>query len=106
MNKQEQIEAMAEIICSQPHSCAACDFEGRPCGYQEFAIALIDAGYGNIERALTEFAARLRAKFVPTETIGGCWEIVRFKTEEEVYSKIDQTLQEYLNSLKNQNQGE
>lgn len=62
MDKQTKIEVMAEQICQKPHSCDACDCNG--CGYQEIATVLVDNGYGNINQALTEFADKLKEKFI------------------------------------------
>lgn len=60
MNKWQEIEKIAEVMCPNPHSCEVCDFECKPCGHQETAMQLVNAGYGNVKQAVKEFADMLK----------------------------------------------
>lgn len=87
MDKQKEIEEMAKLCCYPCEMYSGftekCAEGTRPnqCGIAiEAAKKLINAGYGNIEQALTEFAERLKEKvFLP------CYK-----------GTIDETLKEFL----------
>lgn len=69
-DKKKHIEGLAKVIFAKHsiHICSRCGSESacQELGYDEcgvcssFATDLVDAGYGDIKQALTEFAERLK----------------------------------------------
>lgn len=78
MDKEKAREEIARIIRRHTHHSS-----------ETIADAIIGAGYGNIEEALTEFAERLKAN-------GKFYEARFFRNKIEVNKVIDETLKEML----------
>lgn len=72
MNKEEQIEEMAKVLCELikdevRKDCERCYFKHdgykHTCKYRKCAIQIYDAGYGAVKQAVKEFAERVKASF-------------------------------------------
>lgn len=103
MTKQEQIEAMAHIMCEYYNKgfCAKGDIteicEDMPyCCYKNDAEALYDAGYRKVDeqrkQAVKEFAEKLKKRsYCDNVFMDGKWHRYVFVDE------IDELLEEYKN---------
>lgn len=87
MNRQEQIIKMRPVLDG-----VCCE----DCMIDNIADSLIDAGYGNINQALTEFVDKLKVRFNNiTDEYG--FHLVSYNSE-DIYSKIEKTLKEFTSN--------
>lgn len=84
MDKQKVIEEMA----NEMYYCS--EFNGYRDDAKRIAYKLVNAGYGNIEQALTEFAEKLKEKlFWMADTDGKSHKVL-------LEDNIDKALKEFL----------
>lgn len=64
MDKQKEIVAMKQIICSAKEiPCSDCPFRfNGKCAAEKNAELLVNAGYGDVKQAVREFAERLKER--------------------------------------------
>lgn len=77
MEKEKQIEEMAEALCrlikdGDIKGCESCYFRHDgyecTCKYRKYAIQVHDAGYGNVKEAVKEFAKKLKKRVEEAKT--------------------------------------
>lgn len=80
MDKQKMIEEMETVVCS------SCNHEGmaKRCP-KRISETLVNAGYGNVRQALTEFAEKVKRQIYGEELF-----------DEDIWEIIDETLKEFL----------
>ncbi len=112
MTRKERFDDMEKALRAN----CPCEYVLDEIPFDFYAVNMVYHGWGNIEQALTEFAEKIKemlAEYVDTqgwldETTGdglmSVWQFRDWVLKDSC--KIDQTLQEFLNSLNNKNQGE
>lgn len=101
MNNEKEIEEMAKVLFESGVALDATDFAFGVDGDDHFtrlAIKLVNANYGNVEKAVKEFAKRIKY-FINSNTAIGC--LQRDNEEEFVveFSCTPYAMLEFIDNL-------